>query len=135
MSFQISIPIDDAPWYLLATGSLHESAVAAALEAVDAAASIGTHRPVLDLTVADRVDTAALTRLGALVEQGRMNLLIQCERVVAMLPPRLAVVFGESRIEASEALLAHVKDRRERGMTDGPDISLALGRLREFESA
>lgn len=125
---RISSPISDAPWFLMASGALSEGNVAQVVAAIDTLGTSDRARPVLDLLHVEPVETGAILALGKLVERGLVNLMFKQARLAGTLPARMAAVLGESHVEAWEAVLAHIRNRREQGLADCPGIESLLAR-------
>lgn len=132
--FSLNSPITDAPWYLTASGLLLESSALQVAAAIDKAARNVPERAVFDLSTAERVETGVVIQLASLVERGRLNVIVQLGRLAPALPPKLAAVLGESQVEASEALLGHIRHRREQGLEDSEAIRALLARLRPADA-
>lgn len=134
-SFSLHFPFTDAPWYIRVTGVLQGSAIAQVTAAIEAAAQAAPERPIVDLSTADRVEPDVMTRLGELVERGKVNLILQLGRLVPAASPKLAAVLGESQVEAREALLGYIRQRREQGLEDSDAIREMLVQLSPVHAA
>ncbi len=84
---------------------------------------------MLDLTLVERVDREAGERLAEMVARGEVNLL----GGDLVLPMHLAAVVRESHLEAVEAVLTLVRQRRHDGIDDTPALSALLERIRPAE--
>ena len=124
----ISTPINDAPWYLQASGFLNDDSMPYLYAAIQAAGHGEPFCPVLDLTLVEQIDTAAGEQLADLVERGDVNLLSEIP-ANQTLTPRLAVMLRESRLEAAESILSLVRQRRHQGLADCPVSAQLLTRL------
>lgn len=127
--FDISSPLTDAPWYLVARGPLTADRLthlAAALRGASEGQDIPT---VLDVTMVDHVVSEAGELLGDFVKRGEVSLLgPNLGRLP--LPAGSETVLREAELEAKEALLALVRYRRHQGIADCREITAMLARLR-----
>jgi hypothetical protein len=126
---QIRTPITGAPWYFCASGHITADSVRQVEAVVSAASSGQDASPVLDLTLVERVDREAGERLAEMVARGEVNLL----GGDLVLPMHLAAVVRESHLEAVEAVLTLVRQRRHDGIDDTPALSALLERIRPAE--
>jgi len=124
LSSSIRTPITGAPWYLCATGHVTADSVKHIEVAVSTVPEASTL--VLDLTLVERVDREAGERLAEMAARGEVNLL----GGVLVLPAQLAAMVRESHLEAVEAVLALVRQRRHDGLDDTPAIAALLERIR-----
>lgn len=129
LASSIRNPITGAPWYFCAIGHVTADSVKQIEAVVSAACPDKISRPVLDLTLVDRVDREAGERLAEMAANGEVNLL----GGTLDLPEHLAAVVRESHLEAMEAVLALIRQLRHDGIDDTPALAALLERIRPVE--
>jgi hypothetical protein len=128
LTSSIYTPIAGAPWYFCAAGHVTADSLKQIESVISAVLPDAQSIPVLDLTLVE-VDREAGERLAAMVARGDVNLL----GGALVLPPPLTAVVLESHLEAVEAVLTFVRQRRNEGMEDTPALSALLERIRPVE--
>jgi hypothetical protein len=125
----ISSPLAEAPWYLEASGSLTVDSITHLRAAIQAAQHGELDIPVLDITKVQSIEPAAGDALASMVLAGEISLL-GANSMQPPMPIRLAAVFRESRLEATEAIFALIRQRRHDGIADTEAVSRLLDHLR-----
>ena len=86
--------------------------------------------PVLDLSMLDGIDPDAAVRLASMVQSGDVSLLAPDLASIQALPALLSAIVRESHLEAVEAVLALVRQRRYEGFSDSEVLAALLKRIR-----
>lgn len=128
--FTISTPLIDAPWYVLATGPLTVQSLPYVEASIQAAQYGEVSPPVLDLSMLDGIDPDAAVRLASMVQSGDVSLLAPDLASIQALPALLSAIVRESHLEAVEAVLALVRQRRYEGFSDSEVLAALLKRIR-----
>ncbi len=128
--FTLSTPLIDAPWYVLATGPLTVQSLPYVEASIQAARYGEVSPPVLDLSMLEGIDPDAAVRLASMVQSGEVSLLAPDLASIQALPALLSAIVRESHLEAVEAVLALVRQRRYEGLSDGEVLAALLKRIR-----
>ncbi len=84
---------------------------------------------LIDLSMLDGIDPDAAVRLASMVQGGEVSLLAPDLASIQALPALLSAIVRESHLEAVEAVLALVRQRRYEGLSDDEVFGALLQRI------